>query len=145
MNGKVKTAWTTALRSGDYRQISNKLSSRHSDPHNFGFCCLGVLCELAVDEGKTQVRGIEGAETQYGDYDSSNWPAGYVPRWASGSLPPSVQQWSGLGSPNPMLAYYDPSDVSCDEEGIVRCSLSDLNDREGKTFSEIADIIDAHL
>ena len=36
----LRTKWTTALRSGKYRQAQNRL--RKDD----AFCCLGVLCDI---------------------------------------------------------------------------------------------------
>lgn len=42
MNADLKAKWIAALRSGDYRQVQGYL-------HNEGgFCCLGVLCDLAA-------------------------------------------------------------------------------------------------
>jgi hypothetical protein len=41
MNTKYKTPWIVALRSGEYKQTSEYLKN------NRGFCCLGVLCDVA--------------------------------------------------------------------------------------------------
>lgn len=45
MNKEVKTKWVDALRSGDYKQIIEELQSLE------GYCCLGVLCKLAKEDG----------------------------------------------------------------------------------------------
>ena len=45
MNKEVKTKWVDALRSGDYEQIIEELQSLE------GYCCLGVLCRLAKEDG----------------------------------------------------------------------------------------------
>ena len=45
MNKEVKKKWVDALRSGEYAQ--GRSSLRDHDE----YCCLGVLCELAVKEG----------------------------------------------------------------------------------------------
>ena len=37
----LRTKWTTALRSGRYRQTQNRLRSGDE------FCCLGVLCDVS--------------------------------------------------------------------------------------------------
>ena len=37
---EIKEKWLTALRSGNYNQIAERLASPN------GFCCLGVLCEV---------------------------------------------------------------------------------------------------
>jgi hypothetical protein len=41
MNKKLKQKWITALKSGVYKQTTGKLKD------NTGYCCLGVLCEVA--------------------------------------------------------------------------------------------------
>lgn len=49
---EIKEKWVTALRSGDYKQTSGALAVRvGDDTTNVAYCCLGVLCEIAVDEG----------------------------------------------------------------------------------------------
>lgn len=44
MNPTLKTAWLAALRSGDYVQTTCTLKD------DTGYCCLGVLCRVALDE-----------------------------------------------------------------------------------------------
>ena len=68
MNQDVKKLWVDALRSGDYKQGKRWLRD------NDKFCCLGVLCELAVE------MGVCGK-----DYDGS-----------VSLLPTSVSKWSGV-------------------------------------------------
>lgn len=48
MNPEMKTKWVAALRSGEYKQITGFL--RYEE----GFCCLGVLCDLANSKGWRQ-------------------------------------------------------------------------------------------
>jgi hypothetical protein len=43
MDAQIKAKWVEALRSGDYAQCKNYLR------HEGGFCCLGVLCDVAGD------------------------------------------------------------------------------------------------
>lgn len=43
MNKELKTLWLTALRSGEYKQVKERLY----DHKNNSYCCLGVLCEVA--------------------------------------------------------------------------------------------------
>ncbi len=45
---EVKKLWVKALRSGKYKQTKDRLQ----DPT--GFCCLGVLCDLAAKDGGPQ-------------------------------------------------------------------------------------------
>ena len=39
-----KDKWVKALRSGEYRQCQRQL--RESTADGYGYCCLGVFCEL---------------------------------------------------------------------------------------------------
>lgn len=41
MTPELKTRWLAALRSGEYSQVRGTLKNRD------GYCCLGVLCEIA--------------------------------------------------------------------------------------------------
>ena len=41
MKSEVKSKWTAALRSGDYKQAKKALRTVDNR-----FCCLGVLCEI---------------------------------------------------------------------------------------------------
>ena len=119
MNQEIKAQWITALRSGDYRQGQGALR-RKTDGEDT-FCCLGVLCELAVEAGvieapKYSTTGVWG----YGA------PAHMG---ATSVLPMEVQEWSGVDS----CGMFG---------GVVECSLTELNDN-GTVFSRIADVIEA--
>lgn len=80
-------------------------------------CCLGVLSDMAVEAGVTTVTTAIGGLRSYGDSAATTHP------------PLEVQQWAGLGNP---AGHYGDG-----------CYLTNAND-SGKTFAEIADIIDAH-
>jgi len=67
MNPEVKELWLAALRSGEYKQGRQRL--RTDDE----FCCLGVLCDLAVKAG-----AVDG-------FDDGGW-----------YLPDDVATWAGL-------------------------------------------------
>lgn len=41
MDKELKEKWVTALRSGEYRQTTGELKDE------YGYCCLGVLCDIA--------------------------------------------------------------------------------------------------
>lgn len=47
MNPEVKAEWLAALRSGAYKQAQARLF----DPETGGYCCLGVLCDIAEKRG----------------------------------------------------------------------------------------------
>ena len=109
MNARVKARWLKALRSGRYKQATGAL--RVGD----GYCCLGVLCDLAR---KSQVGEWEYTE----EFDGE-----------SGELPPSVVAWAGLPGPDPEVM----------DKRHPR-TLSDLNDR-GANFERIAALIEKGL
>lgn len=48
---EVYKRWIKALRSGEYKQSNSRLRS------GSGFCCLGVLCDLAAKDGGPQWDG----------------------------------------------------------------------------------------
>jgi hypothetical protein len=54
MNAEVKEKWVARLRSGRDRQGTGRLRGLDLDwraPFRPPFCCLGVLCEIALEEG----------------------------------------------------------------------------------------------
>jgi hypothetical protein len=141
MNPEIKQEWVKALRSGKFFQATGALST------GGGYCCLGVLCEIAVEKGVvTKKPSIDRPGLQhYGD-----------PKWGSASvLPKAVKAWSGIDD---QLGLIDHRAVSEDElrsrpaSARVRAqkrlmgllSLAELNDN-GFTFAEIADIIEKYL
>ena len=116
MDPIIKEQWLHALRSDKFKQGRDYL---HKDGRH---CCLGVLCELAVDAGVIDAFKAEGRPTMYGEYGET-------------SLPPEVQLWAGLRE--------DIPSVSVEIEGEQQ-HLASLNDN-GWTFKEIADIIEKEL
>lgn len=118
MNSEIKKLWVSALRSGNYKQGGGALC-RWIDGR-LTYCCLGVLCEIAVDHDVTAKYKLLDGVHIYGD--------------ASAGLPEQVQQWADLKYTNP------PVDI-----GDRHTSLIQLNDDDGLSFSQIADIIEAKL
>lgn len=112
MNKEIKDKWVAALRSGNYIQGHGTLSKNNL------YCCLGVLCDLAVKEGicKIQPNGLGGESIQYDNNRSF--------------LPDSVMKWAELDD-------YSPS--------INGVDLSNINDSGSHTFNDIADLIEKHL
>lgn len=114
MNPVIKEQWTTALRSGKFEQGRGALNSGGK------FCCLGVLCELAVAEGVVE-RVEFGESFRYG---ADNEAFSYT------YLPHEVVVWSGVEYTGRMKGCPD--------------SLATINDR-GASFEEIADTIEQYL
>jgi hypothetical protein len=76
MNPVAKELWLAALRSGEYTQGRGQL--RIDDT----FCCLGVLCEVAIKQGVIEDYGPDNAGLpalvgiwakldQFGEYESA--------------------------------------------------------------------------
>lgn len=81
--------------------------------NNGKFCCLGVACELALRSGIAIKKTVEIGTTNYGGW--------------SAIMPTEAREWVGLKR----------------SDGEFKGGrLTDLND-SGKTFSEIADIIES--
>lgn len=133
MKTEIKTRWLEALRSGEYEQGRKVL--RTADDK---FCCLGVLCELAVADGaitsRTVKEGLGDGEVSLWWYEGEMVDGSAV--WMNSStttLPAKAVEWAGLDKTNP--------GVEIDGETL---SLAGLND-EGRTFDEIADLIEEQL
>jgi hypothetical protein len=118
MNPEIKSKWVAALRSGEYKQGRKVL---HSEAENT-FCCLGVLCDLAVKEGivhgETTFNPLLGTITTYVGSDNSS----------TYQLPSDVRDWADLESPQESQSF-----------------LSELNDVHGADFETIADYIEQSL
>lgn len=136
MNPEIKAQWTAALRSGEYKQGRRTLAQRDDVGGPVYYCCLGVLCELAAQEGLTErTTRDEGRLVNYGGHGAF--------------LPGGVMSWADIESESPLV----PSAVLADDHplkkdlkkyGDTSVSLAALND-EGLSFEQIADLIDTHL
>ena len=122
MNSEVKAKWISALRSGKY-QPTTRFLKKFLENGSIGHCCLGVLCEIYLEEhpeatwkkhgdGCFGFIQIEGAESS----------AKYLPN--------DVIEWAGLGERNWQGRTPDG-----------KKSLAVLND-DGVAFKDIADIIE---
>lgn len=138
MNQEIKERWLTALRSGEYEQAEGYLNisaKNESDNEYDGFCCLGVLCELAVADGVIQKqRYAEEDFYEYGDPESDDFDHSVLPR--------SVKEWAGLSDSNPSV-----NDLSEDENPEFVDNwipISEPNDN-GASFARIADMIERDL
>ena len=115
MKKEIAKMWSDALRSGRFEQTTGSLSRTDRNAH----CCLGVLCELAVESGADVEITQTTLSTQYD---------GEVMH-----LPPAVMQWAGIHTAAGFL-------ISNRDDSRVP-SLVSLNDN-GMGFGKIADIID---
>ena len=121
MDSTIKEKWLAALRSGKYKQGTDKLRTKESK-----FCCLGVLCDVYRKETKLGKWGKD----ILGNFDFKNTKKGNREYRSSGVLPLSVMEWAELTQDNPVINNTQ--------------SLAGLNDR-GDSFEKIADIIEKNL
>lgn len=121
MKAEIAELWAQALESGKYQQTTGKLHRKIAEVEGVqpGLCCLGVLCELAVEAGVPVDRSENEYEVVYDKVQSV--------------LPSSVQRWAGMHSSNgeyrPFVDY-----------GNHGAALSSDND-SGAPFSVIAKTI----
>lgn len=117
MDKKIALKWAKALESGKYKQAKDALSSREKPKEKYGYCCLGVLCDIYAKEMKGGKWKPEyGARYFVIDGDDRN----------DADLPFAVQCWAGMSS-----------ESGDRKEGS---SLAQLNDT-GTAFKDIAKII----
>lgn len=107
INASIKKKWLKALRSGDFAQSTGGLKN------DDGYCCLGVLAEVADPEQKTWDTGCVffGAKTE--PYGNSITDGAAQVELLGGRIPPKT-----MGR------------------------LVAMNDDAGLTFNEIADYIE---
>jgi hypothetical protein len=122
MNPAVKAKWLEALRSGEYEQTTGTLhrvtsyrETLFSAAKPVGWCCYGVLCDVATKAGLSLSRKSD-EDVEYFD--------GVVDY-----LPGSVVEWAGL---------------SINDPEVQGRSLAHRNDN-GAPFAEIADLIEEQL
>jgi hypothetical protein len=124
MNQEIKNEWVTALRSGDYKQGQSLLRrTEDDDVYPDGYCCLGVLCELAVQHAVIPPAQLDESDSYYVYGEAKDRKGAYLPR--------KVRDWADTDSTSPVVTL--PSGG--------RANLPSLND-SGFTFDQIADVIE---
>lgn len=125
MKEDIKELWVNALPS--YKQDQDRLRT------SYGFCCLGVLCDLYLKEmGEGWVIDVyKGLDGRYVNY--------YMNDYENEFLPKEVMDWAGLSCNNPNVEYqFDGDDVP------NSYPISDLNDM-GVDFETISKVIQDQL
>lgn len=107
MNKEVMQKWVKALRSGEFAQAKAQLENCGT------YCCLGVLCKLAEQEGVNVIKNENG------------YLHGETLREQ-----PDVLKWSGIRD---NIGYL----------GVGNESLTYLNDEKSYNFTAIADVIES--
>ena len=122
--------WVEWLRTKGLRQETGALAVREREEQGWGYCCLGVACEVARASGlelKVEVEDDPFAEAlrrQRKKYDG-----------VEDVLPASVMRWLGIGTEDPLVSWAEA------ERGVEQ-HLSSLNDDERWDFARIADAIE---
>ena len=124
MREDVKNLWVKALRSGNYKQGLGRLHRQGAEGDVY--CCLGVLCELAIKMGVDV-----STDSRYGsrEYDGELCV-----------LPASVREWAEMYSSDGTLD--DAVEVELGEDDEMFSALDAYNDDAGATFDQIADVIE---
>lgn len=129
INTENMIKWLRRLKSGKDKQgrfFLNKVSSSGES----NYCCLGVLCEVAIEAGldiikKPDVGFDYNINNEYVKIDIFQYNG-------DGNLQPrEVSRWLGLGGVRNVLITF----------GGEQVLVSKLNDINQLTFSEIADLL----
>lgn len=122
---EVKSAWVGALRSGAYKQgkgaLVSKTFSADGTAEGLVFCCLGVLCDVAIKMGLDLAR------------KESSYDIGYGSASGTAVLPDEVVRWAfedGKGAHDPVANGF---------------ALSGWNDAKDADFVKIADLVEDYL
>lgn len=121
MREDIKEQWVAALRSGDYVQGRGRLATINGD--EVQYCCLGVLCELAVKAGVAVKENERNHHIRYSN-PQDRWDGN------AATLPLFVMEWADLEDRQGWSSLDD--------------SLTNKNDR-GVSFEKIADVIEDKL
>lgn len=133
MKPEIAQKWVEALRSGNYTQTTKTLRD------DKGYCCLGVLCDLASQEGIGTWQAPDSPPTSASRI--YRYVAGYAKYESNSSLiPPRVAKWAEMSEKN---TGKNGSKGSFLSDGNWT-SLANLNDR-GSSFEDIAKVIEKEV
>lgn len=116
MDVEIAKKWVEALRSGEYKQGHEVLRGGNE------FCCLGVLCDLALKEKAVEAEWTPEYRGRTYFSEPDNRSETYLTH--------GVAKWAGVKSRSPRVV----------SNGTSR-PLSDLNDT-AYTFDQIANLIE---
>lgn len=116
----IHNEWANRLESGRYRRGHGYLRRATEDGDEY--CCLGVLCEIAVEAGIVIRRGSSRGTSAYGRVDGLT---------TNSCLPEAVAEWAQVTRMGE-LRVMDPE---------VGGSLVYLNDGAMWSFEKIAQVI----
>lgn len=154
MNPEIKARWVRALREGQLEDGTPiEQGKRRLETEDGKFCCLGVLCKIAVADGVIERRIVHDPHPA-----GPAWPIQYgtgepgpFGNWESSILPFPVAEWAGLNAqvprprnlPESVWPADAPADLTLLNDGyrnsLTGQSIAPL------TFAQIADVIEASL
>lgn len=140
MRGEVLDEVVRRLRSGEYKQGQSALRRVGENDGPDTYCCLGVMCEVAVEQGVITNDGAQWriGGTSYSYRDGKEISTSYLPN--------AVIEWAGMVSDmekNPSWGEYHYEQRGSWGEDEDQC-LAVMNDR-GMPFPEIADWMEANV
>lgn len=115
-----------ALKSGEYAQIDGTLGSIAPDGQR-SYCCLGVACEVALQNG---VENVNRDDTVPREDHGYRYNISY--NRISSTLPREVQRWYGFSNDNPVLLKHNDQPQNA----------TYANDVLNLTFSQIGDLFE---
>ena len=129
MNRHIAKEWTARLRSGITRQ-----TRKHLGRNDGSRCCLGVLCDMAVEEGIIRFpRPFRPSKTQRGCL---------VFAGARHNLPPEVRDWAQMKT---NYGQY-PGEIGTGRSSTYGAQPSlALDNDAGANFNEIAETIEQYV
>lgn len=126
MKIEVAKKWVKALRSGKYKQTTGALCEDGK------YCCLGVLCEVAIKDGVK----IKREELTDGGGDVYQVLFG----GSTGTLPDRVAKYAGMSKDKTVeTAPFEEVDASLEDQLVT------LNDTEKYSFKKIATFIEKNF
>lgn len=127
MNSTIKAKWLERLRDPEIKQGRGTLKAEVDG--EMLYCCLGVLCEIAVEEGIIKESTFNEESNSYAYQNGVNTEGHPIVEF--GVLPSNVARWAGFGGDvNPWISGAG--------------GLAAMND-DGKSFNDIADIIEENI
>lgn len=113
MNPEIKQKWIAALESGKYVRAKGMLLIEDPERGGKKHCCLGVLCDLHLQE------------TENGKWEADYYRCSNEGDSSSGVLPKTVQEWADIDSTGEFIL--DKEDAE---------SLSSIKNSIGLAFKE---------
>ena len=144
--------WVPALRSGNYKQTRERLRDEN------GYCCLGVVCDIAGSKWssytiyETDEEGDEVELTGYAVLDDvyenrENLPSGITDKYGfvdANSVSVSEANVGRVPTFVKFIEEHVPVNGTCfhyNYQGVININLAALNDA-GMTFEQLANLIE---